>query len=112
MQGHYNEEAKVVIYDLGDAIFAGHLKLDTNQGPLAVVLVVFGVPVPRNEMSDQDLALVAASKVASLPERVADTVMQRADTGEYRFRTTSGKVIGVAIAYDRKTAIVRSLPNQ
>jgi hypothetical protein len=112
MQGHYNEEAKVVIYDLGDAIFAGHLKLDTNQGPLAVVLVVFGVPVPRNEMSDGDLALVAASKVASLPERVADTVMGRADTDEYRFRTTSGKVIGVSIAYDRKTAIVRSLPSQ
>jgi hypothetical protein len=112
MQGHYNEEAKVVIYDLGDAIFAGHMKLDTNQGPLAVVLVVFGVPVPRDEMSDADIALVVAYKVSSLPERVADTVMGRADSGEYRFRTTGGKVIGVAIAYDRKTAIARFLPNQ
>lgn len=112
MQGRYNEEAKVVIYDLGDAIFAGHMKLDTNQGPLAVVLVVFGVPVPREEVGDADLALVVAYKVASLPERVADTVMGRADSGEYRFRTTGGKVVGVAIAYDRKTAIARFLPNQ
>lgn len=111
MSGRYSENIKGTIYDLGDAIFAGHMKLDTNQGPLSLVFVVFGVPVPRDNMSDADLALVVASKVARLPERVADTVMGRADNGEYRFRTTSGKVIGVAIAYDRKTAIARSLPN-
>jgi hypothetical protein len=112
MQGRYSEETKGVIYDLGNAIFAGHMNLDTNQGALPVVFVVFGVPIPRDEMSDGDLALVVAYKVSSLPERVADTVMGRADSGEYRFRTASGKVIGVAIAYDRKTAIARSLPRR
>jgi hypothetical protein len=112
MQGRYSGQTKGVIYDLGNAIFAGHMKLDTNQGTLPIVLVVFGVPVPRSEMSDGDLALVVASKVASLPERVADTIMNRADSGEYRFRNTSGKVIGVTIAYDRKTAIARLLSSQ
>lgn len=112
MSGRYSEDIKGMIYDLGDAIFAGRMKLDTNQGPLSIALVVFGVPVPRDKMSDGDLALVVASKVASLPERVSDTVMERSDSGEYRFRTTGGKVIGVAIAYDRKTAMARFLSDQ
>jgi hypothetical protein len=58
-------------------------------------------------MSGGDLALVLASKVASLPERVTYTVMKQADSGESRFCMMSCTIIGITSASERKTAITR-----
>jgi cation diffusion facilitator CzcD-associated flavoprotein CzcO len=105
--GHYSEATKGMIYDLGDGMRAGHMKLDTDHGPVSVVLIIFSAQIPEAEINVSDLALMVVSKVVNLPDKMSDTVLGRNQIGEFRFRTAGGKVVGVNIPPDRKTALIR-----
>lgn len=103
MKGMYSEVSKTLMYDLGDGILAGHIELLLGQ---PAVTIFFLPNVPKEEVSDADLALAFASKVVKLPDQLSDTILNQEKDSEYRFRTASGKVLIVALK-ERKVAILR-----
>ncbi len=103
-QCRYSPITKVDMCDLGDGIFVGHVELAPGHPAVAVL---FPIPVPKEEVSDADLALAFASKVVKLPDQLSETILDREKDSEYRFRTASGKVLIVALDASRKTAVIQ-----
>lgn len=104
IKSRYDRELKGTIYDLGDG-FHAHRRITGSQ-----FLVFVSLPERLAEMEDSDLALVVASKVLKLPRLLSDTLLERESEFEFRFRTAGGRVAGVTLAHDRKSAIVRLIP--
>jgi hypothetical protein len=107
MRGEYNADINGMVYDLGNGIYAGHTKF----GGSPVVMVVFSKSFTTEKVDNFDLAIAVAYKVVALPKQMADTVMGQNKIGEHLFRTASGKVVGVSIPPDRKSAVVRFIQN-
>lgn len=103
-QCRYSPKTKVDMCDLGNGIFAGYVELAPGHSAVAVL---FPILVPKEEVSDADLALAFASKVVELPKLLSDTIMEKKKGSEHRFRTASGKVVIVALDPGRKIAVVR-----
>lgn len=105
-QGRYSDLTKTTMYDLGDNIFAGHIELSPGV-PAVAVIFPLAVSVPKEEISDADLALIFASKVVKLSPVLSEARLGQKKENEYRFRTASGKVLIVALEATRRIAILR-----
>lgn len=103
MQHYYSATIKGNIYYVGDGLYAGH----TNLAGQPIVLVAFSKPIPENEVKAFDLSFLIVSRVIKLPSLMTDALLPQENDYEHRFRTASGKVVAVTLAYDRKTAVVR-----
>ncbi len=101
-----NETIGAPAFDLGDGFSATKLKVNGRE----VVMVMVALPQVTREVEDSDLALVVASKVLKLPRLPSEAVLRKETEREHRFRAASGRVAGVTLAQDRKTAIVRIIP--
>jgi hypothetical protein len=99
----YSQELKANVYDLGNGVFAARQNIKGND------FVLVSLP-PNISIEDADLALAVVAKVLKLPRYLADTILERANDYEFRFRTLSGRVAGVTLAHDRASAIVRLIP--
>lgn len=104
MKGEYSDLTKTTMYDLGQGFFAGHIELAPGAPAVAMFL---SVPIPKEEVSDVDLALVFASKAVKLSKLLTDTMLEKEKDSEYRFRTASGKILIVALNSNREMAILR-----
>lgn len=104
MRGEYSALTKTTMYDLGEGFSAGHIEIAPG---VPAVAMFFLVPIPKEEVSDADLALAFASKVVKLSNLLSDTVLAREKDSEYRFRTANGKVLIVALNANREMAILR-----
>ncbi|HEY0003739.1 MAG TPA: hypothetical protein VGB17_02925 [Pyrinomonadaceae bacterium] len=102
MQGIYDERLKGVVYDLGDGFYGSHVKV--RGVPVVVVTLAKGAP---QEMSDADLTLLVASKTIRLHPTLKDALQGHTIGREYKFKTFNGRIAGVTLSHDRKTAIVR-----
>jgi hypothetical protein len=100
----YNTKLKTDVYDLGDGFTAIRKKFGDSE------VAVVGFPPVPDEIEDADFALAVASKCFRLPKLLKDTVLEQKDKFEYLFRTESGRTVGVTLAHERKTAVVRLLP--
>jgi hypothetical protein len=103
---HYDADLKADIYDLGDGFEATRTKVRGHE-----VAIVGFKQIPGG-ISESDFALAVASKVLNLPKLLKDTVLEQKDKHEHLFRTALGSTAGVTIAHDRKTAVVRLLPEE
>lgn len=103
----YDPERKATLYDLGDGFFAERVKLDGKD------LVVVSIPQSDDlkKTSDSELAFSVAVATLHLSTDFNKLFLGR-DGAEFRFLTLSGGKAGVTIARDRKTAVVRLLPEE
>jgi len=105
MRREYDKTVKGHIYELADGIYACHIKVAGEP----VVLVSFSKQVPESVINDYDMTYMVAAEVVELSRYMADAVLPMENEYEHRFRTANGKIIGVTLAHDRKTALVRPL---
>jgi hypothetical protein len=103
----FDRERKVTLYDLGDGFFAERVKLDGKE------LVVVAIPQNDDTLKtpDSELAFAVAGAALHLSTDF-DKLFLGHDGAEFRFLTLSGGKAGVTIARDRKTAVVRLLPEE
>ncbi|HEX8138689.1 MAG TPA: hypothetical protein VF544_14070 [Pyrinomonadaceae bacterium] len=106
MQCRYSSVTKTEMCDLGDNIFAGHIELAPGVPAVAIVFPL-AVPVPKEELSDADVAIAFASKVVKLHPVLSEARLDQEKENEHRFRTADGKVLIVALATDRRSAIIK-----
>ena len=101
LKSEYSDELKATIYDMGDGFHAARVKIKERE------FVFVSIPPGTARIEDSDLALLVADKVLRLPKALADTILPQEEKHEHLFRTANGLTVGVTLAHDRRSAVVR-----